>query len=418
MRTINVDKLFNAPSIKSDIRAVASKSEAHRALICAALCEGETEIVCAETNADIDATVSCLCSLGALVERTESGFLVRPIEHVANGATLGCNESGSTLRFLLPLAASLGATCSFSMKGRLPYRPLSPMYELLAENGVKMSPQGSNPLFLSGKLGAGDYCLAANVSSQYISGLLFALSVADGTSTLTLEGNIESAPYIEMTVDTLRRFGANLEFDYDNNKFIIHGIKKLVSPERIVIGGDWSGGAFFVCAGAIGKSSVTVTGLDVNSRQGDKQILDVLEKMGADISIADGKITVFPSRLVATDIDAAQIPDLVPILATVASVAEGQTVIYNASRLRLKESDRIESTCAFLSSLGADVSPTDDGMIINGRSRLLGGVVDSAGDHRIAMSAAIAALACENSVTVNGFEAISKSYPSFAENFK
>ena len=281
-----------------------------------------------------------------------------------------------------------------------------------------MSPQGSNPLTLCGKFRAGDYSVAANVSSQYISGLLFALSIADGQSTLSLEGKVESAPYIDMTVDTLLRFGAEIGFNADENKFYINGKQRLTSPERIVIGGDWSGGAFFLCAGAIGKNSVTVTGLDTNSRQGDRQILDVLTRMGAEIKHADGKITVYPSSLVATDVDASQIPDLVPIIATVASVAKGRTVIYNASRLRLKESDRIESTCAVLSTLGADIVPTPDGMIINGKSSLVGGVVDSYNDHRIAMSAAIASLSCRESVTVKGFKAINKSYPSFEQNFK
>ena len=277
---------------------------------------------------------------------------------------------------------------------------------------------GENPLRISGKLTVGNYSIAADVSSQYISGMLMALSICDGASTLTLTGKTESAPYIDMTVDTLIHFGADIEFDIEKNTFYINGKSRLTSPKTAKIGGDWSGGAFFLCAGAIGKNSVTVTGLDTQSRQGDKQILSVLADMGAEITVADDGITVHPSGLHGTDIDASQIPDLVPVLATVAAVAEGRTVIYNAARLRLKESDRIVSTCTFLARLGADITPTDDGMIINGKTELTGGIIDCFRDHRIAMSAAIASLVCKESVTVRDFEATAKSYPSFADNFE
>jgi len=408
-----MDMIFQNNAVKGEVRAISSKSEAHRYLICAALGDRETELICTDTNADIDATASCLNSLGAEIKRTAKGFTVKPISSVIRGRDLDCNESGSTLRFMLPLSASLGADCRFLMRGRLAQRPLSPLYEILRDHGISLTPQGSNPLEIKGSFGAGDYSVAANISSQYISGLLFALSVAEGKSTLTLEGNIESAPYIEMTVDALKVFGATVDYNDDENRFYITGLPHLHSPERITVGGDWSNAAFFLCAGAIGKNPVTVTGLDASSRQGDKTVVSLLEKMGADITRSDGKITVSPSLLRATDIDASQIPDLVPILATVASVASGRTRIYNAGRLRLKESDRIESVCNTLLSLGADIEETDDGMIINGKDGLFGGEVDSYNDHRIAMSAAVASLVCQSPVKITRFEAINKSYPSF-----
>lgn len=405
--------IFQNNAVKGEVRAISSKSEAHRYLICAALGDRETELICTDTNADIDATASCLNSLGAEIKRTAKGFTVKPISSVTRGQDLDCNESGSTLRFMLPLSASLGADCRFLMRGRLSKRPLSPLYEILRDHGVSLTPQGSNPLEIKGQFGAGDYSVAANISSQYISGLLFALSVAEGKSTLTLEGNIESAPYIEMTVDAIRAFGAIVDYNDSENRFYITGLPRLHSPERLTVGGDWSNAAFFLCAGAIGKDPVTVSGLDASSRQGDKAVLDLLARMGAEITHKDGKITVSPSLLHATDIDASQIPDLVPILATVASVARGRTRIYNAGRLRLKESDRIESVCNTLLSLGADVEETCDGMIINGKDRLCGGEVDSYNDHRIAMSAAVASLVCQAPVKITRFEAINKSYPSF-----
>lgn len=412
-----MDIVFNSPSVKSCVKAISSKSEAHRALICAALSDCETKIICTDTNDDIDATVLCLNSLGALITRTEDGFLVTPIKAVAKNASLDANESGSTLRFLLPLAASLGADCSFIMRARLASRPLSPLCELLSDSGVSLSPQGTNPLFVSGKLKAGEYTLCANISSQYISGMLFALSVADGKSILRLSGKVESAPYILLTLDTLKNFGAEIDFDSENNIFYINGKERLVSPKIFTVGGDWSNAAFLLAAGAIGTHKVTVLGLDTNSRQGDRAILSLLSDMGAEIRIENGKITVFPSRLHGIMIDAANIPDLVPILSVIAAVADGETVIYNASRLRLKESDRIESVCELLSSLGADIRETEDGLIIRGKKRLSGGFSDSFNDHRIAMSAAIASLVCENGVKISRFEAINKSFPSFLDNF-
>ncbi|MBP3376377.1 MAG: 3-phosphoshikimate 1-carboxyvinyltransferase [Clostridia bacterium] len=413
-----MEKIFDCTSVKSRIRAISSKSEAHRALICAALADKKTKIICTDTNSDIDTTALCLNSLGAVIERVEDGFSVSPIGEVTRGASLDCNESGSTLRFMLPLCASLGADCSFIMRGRLASRPLSPLYELLAENGITLSNQGTSPLCISGRLAAGNYSVAANISSQYISGMLFALSVAEGESTLSLTGKIESAPYIWMTLDTLVSFGADIRFDSDSNSFYIKGKKKLVSPDSFVVGGDWSNAAFFLVAGAIGSHPVTLTGLDKNSRQGDRAILEVLRDMGACIIEDKDEITVSPSTLRSTRIDAANIPDLVPILATAASVAEGETVIYNASRLRLKESDRIESVCKTLSSLGAFIRATEDGMMIRGKKRLLGGRVVSFNDHRIAMSAAVASLVCDSKVVIDRFEAINKSYPSFLDGWE
>lgn len=411
-----MDKIFNNTTIQREVPAISSKSEAHRYLICAALGDKRCEIICTDSNADIDATASCLNALGATLKREGNKFIVDPIAQVSENCTLDCNESGSTLRFLLPLSTALGANCDFIMRGRLPSRPLSPLYELLQDNGITLSPQGQTPLSTRGKLLAGEYRIAANISSQYISGLLFALSVTDGESKLFLEGKTESAPYIEMTVDALKDFGANIAYNPQENCFDIAGQKHLTTPNKLVVGGDWSNAAFFLCAGAIGQNPITVLGLDEASRQGDRAILTILEKMGALIT-RDHGITVHPSKLRGIEIDASDIPDLVPIIATIASVAEGETLICHAERLRLKESDRIESVCHTLRTLGADVIPTADGMIIRGKACLNGGSVDSYNDHRIAMSAAIASLVCKSPVTISRFEAINKSYPSFADNF-
>ena len=410
-----MDITLNKPSLCGTLPAISSKSEAHRALICAALSDKPTNIVCTYTNNDIDATVSCLNSLGADISRKDGMFFVNPIKEVRQNAILDAGESGSTLRFIIPIIAALGIDAQIYMHGRLPNRPLSPLRELLSDNGVTLSPEGSNPLCMSGKLKSGNYQIAANVSSQFISGLLFALSLCEGDSTLALTGKIESENYIDMTLDTQRQFDANIK--YENNTFYIKGIGNYTSPEHLTVMGDWSNAAFFLCAGAISRDSVCVFGIDKNSHQGDKKILDVLTSMGANIQISDDYITVFPSVLHKANIDASQIPDLVPIIATMAAVSEGKTTIYNAERLRLKESDRIESVCAMIRALGGDITPTSDGMIIVGKPKLDGGTVDSFSDHRIVMSAAIASTVCKNPVTIIGYEAVNKSYPDFFDHF-
>ncbi len=417
---------FSAKTTKSKIKAISSKSEAHRLLICAALSDGPTGIICNDTNEDINATVSCLNSLGASIvrDKNDSGemtFFVSPIAEIPKYASLDCGESGSTLRFLLPVVAALGIECDIYMHGRLPERPLSPLYELLAENGVSLSPQGSNPLHVCGKLKSGNYEIAGNISSQFISGLLFALPFTDGNSTLTMTGKLESTPYITMTEQALDCFCSHIR--NDGNVFYIPranscvGLNRFTTPHDVLVGGDWSNAAFFLCAGAISSQRVTVEGLDLNSAQGDREIINILKRMGAAISRSGNYITVSRADLFGIEIDASQIPDLVPVVSVVASVAMGKTRIYNASRLRLKESDRIKSVCQMLSTLGADITETDDGMIIHGKSKLTGGTVSSYNDHRIAMSAAVASLVCKNPVTVEGIEAINKSYPAFLSDF-
>lgn len=397
------------------VKAIASKSVAHRLLICAAFANRGTRILCEETGKDIEATAACLSALGAKITRNSPYYEVEPIspEKVTKNAYLPCGESGSTLRFLVPVVAALGADAYFVMEGRLPERPLSPLREELEAHGVSISSTGSNPMHVSGQLCGDSFSIEGNVSSQFISGLLFALSLLDRPATLTVTGRIESAPYINITADALALFGAAPTVE--NNVYGINAKQMLISPEALEVEGDWSNAAFPLCLGIIGKGNVTVTGLNPSSSQGDMQIVELIRRFG-------GKLTPTPdghgyvaesSALHGIDIDASQIPDLVPILATIASVAEGETRIYGASRLRLKESDRLESISAMLCGLGAHVRQTEDGLIINGKSRLSGGRVSSFNDHRIAMSAAVAASVCENEVIIDGAEATAKSYPAF-----
>ena len=376
--------------LSGSIRAIPSKSAAHRLLICAALADGHTEIACDGTSKDIEATKACLAAM-------------------EGDCRLPCGESGSTLRFLLPVAAALGLEAEFLMEGRLPRRPLYPLDEQLTIHGAVLTRPQPDVLKVSGKLTPGDYTLPGDVSSQYISGLLFALPLLDKPSTLTVTGKIESGPYIEMTVDALRQFGIHVTME--ENVFHIPA-RAYRSPGKARVEGDWSNAAFWLCAGALGRP-VTVTGLNPDSLQGDKAVVEILSAFGAKTQRSGDVNIVSPGRLKAVDIDAAAIPDLVPVLSVVAAAAEGTTRIYNAQRLRLKESDRIASVKAMLEALGAEAEETADGLLIYGGKPLAGGTVDSCNDHRIAMAAAVASVICQNPVTVLGAEAVEKSYPNF-----
>lgn len=397
------------------IKAISSKSVAHRALICASFAKEATKILCEEVNDDILRTAGVLRALGAKIERRDKFFFVTPISSPNKNATLDCGESGSTLRFMLPIVCALGCGARFVMSGRLPSRPLSPLREELEAHGINFSEAGVSPLCVSGRIECGEYRIRGDVSSQFISGLMFALSLLEGKSTLIIEGALESLPYINLTLDTLADFDSLPEIVGDG--FIVDGKGYFTSPSELCVEGDWSNAAFALCAGAMSrKSKVSVTSLDADSAQGDRSIIELLVKFGADVRRKDDCFTVKSSRLSGLDINAVNTPDLVPILAVLACAAEGRTRIYGAARLKLKESDRLESVTQMLRSLGADIEKTDDGLIINGTGRLCGGVVSSFSDHRIAMSAAVASVICDSPVTVLDAQAVDKSYPAFWED--
>ena len=378
--------------LQGEVTIIPSKSMAHRYLICAAFSDRQTDLVCPETNQDMKATVDCLNALGAEITRTDSGYAVKPIAALPQCAILNCSESGSTLRFLLPAAGALGVNTRFQMSGRLPQRPLSPLWEEMERMGCKLKWAGKNEVQVTGQLQPGDYHIDGGVSSQFITGLLFATSLLDGDSTIHINGALESRPYVDMTLQSMKLFGVEAE------DFRVKGGQAYQSPGTIVIEGDWSNGAFFLAANTLG-GQLDVLGLDPHSAQGDRAVVEILEQLE----------TGMPT------ISAKDIPDLVPILSVVAAAKCG-TVFTDIRRLRLKESDRVASTIAMIEHLGGKAEADENTLRIYGTG-LIGGTVDAVNDHRIAMATAIAATVCTEPVTILCAECVRKSYPRVWEDY-
>ena len=404
---------LSTKKLQGAVKAPPSKSYMHRALICASLFGGETEILCDSFSEDIIATASCLENLGAKVEFGDGKIVVGTVKRTDETVTIDCNESGSTLRFMLPFVAALGQDCVITGAQRLAQRPLEPLCKAISGNGVEAVCEGelSLPCAVKGKLQSGNYSVKANVSSQFVSGLIMALAMCGGS--VTAEGEIVSAPYINMTLDVMKRFGINVK-----KKGNVFEVEKLSAsaPNRIYAEGDFSNAAFWLVAGAIGSGEIVCENLNKDTKQGDIRVVEILRQMGADITFENSRVIVRPSNLTSVKIDAEDIPDLVPVLCVAASCADGETVITNISRLREKESDRIESTMAMLKALGGDIRCEENALIVR-KSNLHAGVVESFNDHRIAMAAAVASIASDGDVTINGAEAVKKSYPDFFEKF-
>ena len=410
----------------------ASKSWAHRILITAALSAEKSRIICDGISKDITATMDCLNALGANItsELRDDGcteLFVTPIKltvdhsnSTALYAHLFCKESGSTLRFLIPVVGALGKDAVFHMEGRLSERPIDALTDVLKEHGMSFMQDGKY-LYCRGKLTAGHFSIPGNISSQYISGLLLATPLLENASDIEITGNIESGDYINMTAHAVKAAGVDLT--QNENVYHIEPKGRLSVSGDLIVEKDWSSAAFPLCMGAFSKEGITVTGLNTDSIQGDKEILNILKDFGADISITReqgsdvsnslSSVTVKKGILKGQTIDASRIPDLVPVISVVAAGALGETRIIHAERLRIKESDRLFTTATMLKNLGADIEETEDGLIIKGKETLNGGNTEAFNDHRIAMSAAVAAGISVTPVTVLGAECTDKSFPGF-----
>ena len=386
-----MDICITPKKLYGNINAIPSKSQAHRMLICAAFSDQPTTLICPETNRDIEATANCLTALGAGITWLSNGYRVKPIEEVPFRASLPCQDSGSTLRFLLPIAGALGVDTVFQMTGRLPQRPLTPLWEEMERMGCTLTRPTADTIRCTGRLRSGEYAINGTISSQFITGLLFALSLLPGQSRLQVLGKLESAPYVSMTLAAMERFGISC------NDYCFPGNGRFHSPGTVTVEGDWSNAAFFLAAQALG-SPIQVGNLNPDSPQGDRACARLLPALKDKLTIS-----------------AADIPDLVPILAVTAAANQG-AVFTDIGRLRLKESDRVASVMDMLRALGGQAEANDTTLTVYGTG-LHGGTVDSRNDHRIAMSAAIAATVCDSPVTILGAQCVEKSYPKFFTDY-
>lgn len=426
--------LLEPAKLNGSIDAIPSKSHAHRLLIAQKLARLQGQqtperLEIPTFSEDIGATKNCLVQLDK-----EMPFL-------------DCKESGSTLRFLLPVAMALKEEAVFIGTGKLPERPISPLKEEMEAHGCRFQ-MGSKDQKVSdkykeictvwGRLQPGKYHLAGNISSQFITGLLFALPLLTGDSELHLTTELESAGYVDLTLDVLRSFGIEISIKTSPEGFDIYeiaGNQRYIEPEGLMVEGDWSNAAFWLACGALG-GKVTVRGLDPESSQRDKDFLNILQDMGATVTVEPkesagfddpgaiarplSSITVSEPEdgsLKGAEINVSQTPDLVPVLAAVMALADGTSMITHAERLKIKESDRLRTVYDFLYKLGADISYGGSGLSLTGKAALTGGETESHNDHRIAMAAAVASCGCEKAVLIRNAEAVRKSYPDFFADF-
>ncbi|NLK57778.1 MAG: 3-phosphoshikimate 1-carboxyvinyltransferase [Tissierellia bacterium] len=397
--------------VTGEIRAIPSKSYAHRALICAALADGPSTVRLARSSVDIDTTAQTLRQLGADIQKDATGFQILPVRHTDDTPLLDCAESGSTLRFLLPVAMALKDRARFTGRGRLPARPLSPLLEEMEKKGCVFSGK-KLPLTVTGRLAKGSFLLPGDISSQYISGLLLAAPLL-GETEVRLTSGLESAGYVLITTEVMQDFGVKTV--RTEHGYTVPGGQHYRARDYAVEG-DWSNAAFFLVAGALG-GAIRLRGLKADSVQGDRAILDVLRAYGARVDTEDG-ILVQRDAARPIRVDLRQMPDALPILSVLAASARGESVFYGGARLRLKESDRLYTSAQMIRNLGGDAEETEDGLLVRGTGKLTGGTTSSFGDHRLAMASAIASLLCDEPVRIEEPEAVNKSYPAFFSDFQ
>ena len=413
--------------LNGEILIPSSKSMGHREIICAGLAKGTSVVDNISMSKDIAATMGCLTALGVTIENIPSKFPGRTALKITGTGKLSakeksadCGESGSTLRFFVPLGASLGEKFTFIGHGKLVSRPLKAYYDIFAEQGLAYSTNnGELPLTVNGKLKPGNYKLPGDVSSQYVSGLLFALPLLEGDSSIEITSPLESASYVDMTLACLKTYG--IEIENVNKEHRLYKIKgrQEYKAQAGNVEGDWSQVAFWTVAGALGEKVIS-KGLDFSSLQGDRAVVEIMHRMGAKISTTNDSVIVLGSSTHETIIDATNCPDIIPVLSALAAVSAGTTKIINAARLRIKECDRLAAMRSELNKLGANVTELPDGLVIEGKPEGLlgGGCVDAWNDHRIAMSLAVVACKCQKAFELTGAGSVAKSYPIFWEDYK
>ena len=400
-----MQKTVSPASLCGTLDVIPSKSASHRAVMMAALCKEDTRLAPLQRSRDIEATLACAAELGLGQHDAPQGL-----------RTLDCGESGSTLRFFIPLALDGRGPVRFVGHGRLMQRPLSVYEQLFVPRGVRWALSG-DALTVEGQLQSGEYALRGDVSSQFITGLLLALPLLPGDSVIRITTALESRGYVELTRRIQAAFGVTSRWA-DGHTLLVPGGQTPVSPGSFAIEGDWSHAAFYLVAGALGKAGpLTLRRLCIDSTQGDRAIVPILRGMGARIEETSQGLTVFPSALHGAQVDVTQVPDLVPVLAVAMAGAQGESRITGAARLRIKESDRLSAIAGALNACGARVTELPDGLVIQGGQPLHGASVEGCNDHRIVMAMAVAAALCDGEITISDAEAVAKSAPAFWQEY-
>lgn len=395
-------------TLKGDIKIPSSKSVTHRMLISAGLSDGISHISGVSLSVDIKATISALTAIGASFRIDGDEITIRGISKIPEYADINCHESGSTLRFIIPIVSALGISASISGEGRLPQRPITPYLRELSSKNVTFDYQNTMPFSVSGTLRSGTFRLEGDISSQFVTGLMFALPLLNGDSEIVMTSPLQSKPYADMTVKCLRKFG--IKISETQNGYFIKGNQRYI-PCDTSIEGDYSQGAFFFVANAVGNN-VNILNLCKNSMQGDEKIVEILSDIGY-----NKKSDVKQQSLSGFNVNATDIPDLVPILAVLGCFCNSTSVIMGAERLKIKESDRLEAISSVLNTLGGNISVTSDGLVIQPVKTLHGGIVDSFNDHRIVMAVAIASTRSNGDIIIKNAGAVRKSYPLFFDDY-
>ena len=402
-----MNRIIENKNLSGEISAITSKSYAHRAIFCGALAGGESVIEIYDLSKDIEASLNAVKSLGVDVKKIGNKFYFAPPEKFEGPVTLDVNESGSTLRFLLPVISVLGLDAKVIRRGSLIGRTNSVYFEEFPKHGVEIREEGDS-IYLSGKLKDFNFTLPGNISSQFISGLMLASGLCQEDFNIRLTSETESKPYIQMTIDVMKNFG--VEVSEDKNSYTCMG---KFSPINYVVEKDWSNALFFLAAG------VKVKGLNKNSVQGDRKALEFLKDLGyVNISKDEFKLKKINDAKKKVTLDAKNIPDAVPILSVVAAHSNTETEVINIKRLRLKESDRVKSTVEMLENLGVKVKLFEDSFSFRGVENFKSAKVNTYNDHRIAMAASIAATFADGPITINDSQCVEKSYKNFFRDFR
>lgn len=403
--------------LQGKVHIPPSKSMAHRAIICASLARGRSVISNVQYSKDIEATISAMKALGTMIFQHDDYLEIDgTTTFMRNNGEIDCHESGSTLRFMIPISLVQPSNFHFKGEGRLGKRPLDVYYQIFEKQNIGyLYKENVLDLYVMGQLHAGTFEIAGDVSSQFISGLLFALPLFPQDSRIVITSPLQSKGYVDLTIQMLQHYGI---FVINNHyqELIIPGGQHYHARDYEVEG-DFSQAAFYLVAGALGND-VTLEGLNFQSKQGDKVVIDILEKMGCQFKQVENSCQITCSSLQGTVIDGSQCPDIIPIIAMACAQAKGKSVIQNIERLRIKECDRLKATVDMIVQLGGQAIEHQDSMEIIGVEKLKGGEVTSSHDHRMAMSAAIMSSVCEGDVVIDDRQCVEKSYPDFWEDFK